>query len=249
MFKPDYGGLVQRPAIEVQGRVRGGRPFLPVLERNLNGHLRSLAHGLPGARQSLILAEEFAGPVGVVDLLAVTRATDALERRRLIGPPFLTSLHDAAVLAALHEHVTRTESHLAQKLGTSISQLRRRLRYLETFGFVRRHGNGFRRSSDLGPAGRAYALEAKVSDWRRGLAQALKYASWCDAASVVLLRAPSDPAVAVAHYSSLGIGLALEDHWLVQPRIGRPNRARRLLLAETVAEAYYRVGSEPSSRA
>lgn len=237
------------PTVEVQGRPPTGRPFLPVHERALEQPLRTLAEHLPGAQEGLLLASEFVGPVGVVDLLAVTRATASLERRIESGPPFLRSVHDAALVAATFEQVTRTEDALAAEVGVSPAQLTRRLRRLVTDGFLFRHGGGYRRCAGLGSAGRAYALEAKVSDWRRGLAQAMKYASWSDAAGVVLLRPPSDITVVRAHFRALGLGLAVQDRWIVRPRLGRPSRARRLLLAESLAEAYYRVGKDPSSAA
>lgn len=237
------------PIVEVQGRPPAGRPFLPVLERTLERPLRSLAERLPGASEDLILASEFVGPVGVVDLLAVTRATASLDQRIETGPPFLRSVHDAALVAATFEQVTRTKDALAYELGSSPTQLSRRLRRLVADGFLTHYGGGYRRCAGLGIAGRAYALEAKVSDWRRGLAQAMKYASWCDAAGVVLLRPPTNIALVRAHFQSLGLGLALQDRWLVRPRLGRPSRARRLLLSESLAEAYYRIGRDPSSAA
>ena len=228
-------GSFGTPVAELRLPPRAGRPFEPVRERQLDSALRSLARTLPGADGGIVLSPEFVGPRGVVDLLAVTRLGDSLERRLAVGPPFLTSEADCSVVMATLVAATRTSSHIARKLGISERQAERRLRDLTARGFIHRVGAGFRRHPSLVATGRAYALEAKVRDWRRGLEQALRYASWSDAAGVVLLLAPTSPAPVLSIFRSFGIGLAVGDTWLVRPRIGHPDPGRRLLLAESLA--------------
>lgn len=223
--------------LEIRRAPRAGRAFAPIRERELDDVLRRLAVRLPGAKQGLILSPEFPGPRGVVDLLAVTRVRDALEERSALGAPFLKSETDCAVVAATHERAVRTSAHIAKALAMSERQVNRRLRELEAHGFVVRAGAGYLRREGLRPLGRAYALEAKVTDWRRGLEQALRYSSWCDAAGVVLLTAPNDTAAVLGRFRALGIGLAVKESWLVRPRLGRANPARRLVLSELLASA------------
>lgn len=239
------------PILEVRGRTRGGRPFLPVLESSLDGPIREIAMRLPGAKNGLVLGAEFVGSLGVVDLLAVAGVGNGFELRERLSVPFLDTEADAAVVAVTYESATRTPKWIAEQAGMSLAQVERRVRDLEAKGFLLREGSGYRRRGGLAPVGRAYAIEAKVSDWRRGLAQALRYSSWCDAAGVVLLQPPSSIDAAQERYRAFGIGLAVRDRWLVRPRLGTPNRARRLLLSERVASAYRDQGvvSSPSSEA
>lgn len=223
--------------VEVRSRTRPGRPFLPVRERELDKTVRTVASRLPGAELGLVLGAEFVGPVGVVDLLAVTRVSDGFRQRSNLDVPHITSESDASIVASTHEAATRTPASIAQELGLSSASVGRRLRDLESRGAVFRAGGGFRRTPGLQPVGRAYAIEAKVSDWRRGLAQALKYASWCDAAGVVLLEATSSLDLAKDRFRDFGLGLAVGERWLVRPRIGKPNAGRRLALSERVSAA------------
>ena len=103
-------------------------------------------------------------------------------------------------------------------------------------GAVLREGKSYRRREGFAPAGRAYALEAKVSDWRRGLAQALRYSTWADASAVVLLREPNDLSSVAERFGDLRVGLAVGRRWIIRPRLQRPMPGRRLALAERLAE-------------
>ena len=114
----------------------------------------------------------------------------------------------------------------------SDEQVVRRARRLAASGHVEACGSGFRRAPGLEPIGRSYALEAKVSDWQKGISQALRYSTWCDAAAVVLLRPPRDLGELRARCSALGVGLGVDGRWVVRPRIGRPNEGLRLALSE-----------------
>lgn len=218
---------------------RAGRRFEPTEERQLDEALRSLAARLPGAADGLILLPEFPGPRGIPDLVAVTKTSPALEARLTMGEPFAVSVAECAVLAATSPNQTRTVVSIAQRLGARIPQIDRRLRELRSKGLVVLAGSGYRRAGPVAPIGRAYAFEAKVSDWRQGLKQAVRYASWCDAAAVVLLNTPRNIAEAKLRCQSMNIGLAIQDRWIIRPRISTPLPSHRLAVSEQIASVVY----------
>lgn len=209
-----------------------GRRFEPTVERSLDGDLVTLAMHLPGAGEGIAIAREFPGGRGIADVVAVTRWQDGLDRRMATGLPFLRNQMDCSVVSVLSANLTRSPRTVGKKLGMSDEQVVRRLRSLIATGHVEAHGSGFRRAPGLEAIGRAYALEAKVSDWQQGISQALRYSTWCDAAAVVLLRPPRDLDDAKDLCSGLDLGLAVGDRWVMRPRIGRPHPGRRLAMSE-----------------
>lgn len=213
-----------------------GRRFEAIDERLLDDDLRRLATSLPGANKGVVVAAEFAGPRGIADLVAFTSTSPDLAARLRADVPFVHGMSDCAVLVALSALQTRSSRTVASSAGMSEQQVIRRLRTLVSAGSVTVHGSGFRRRPEVKPIGRAYAFEAKVSNWRQGLSQALRYGSWCDAASVVLLRPPRDLSFPQQRFDSLGIGLAVQSRWVVRPRLHRPNAALRLALSERFAD-------------
>lgn len=178
-----------------------------------------------------------------MDLLAVTRVGDRFAERIAEGIPFVTSEADSALLARLSPRATRTSEHLAGALGTTGRQARSRLQALSRAGAAQQFGGGYRRRDGLEPIGRAYALEAKVGDWRRGLSQAFRYASWADAVGVVLLERPADLQAVKSQFKAMRIGLAIGDSWFVRPLIGHPDPGRRLALSEQLASDIASTGS------
>lgn len=191
---------------------------------------------LPRASDGLAIVREFPGGRGVADAVAVIGWQESVRHRIELDLPFLLNATDCAVVAALSPNQTRTAPNVAGKLGMSSEQLLRRLRTLITAGYVVTKGSGFRRVSGLEPIGRAYALEAKVSDWRQGVSQALRYSTWCDGAAIVLLKTPRNLSEVKSRCSTLGLGLAAERRWIVRPRIGRPNPGLRLAMSERFAQ-------------
>lgn len=221
---------------ELLGHTRPGRRFEPTMERLLDDDLVTLSTRLPRASDGLAIVREFPGGRGVADVVAVTGWQEPVRQRIALQLPFLLNETDCAVVTALSPNQTRTVPIVAKKLGMSEAQLVRRLRPLVSGGYVELSGSGFRRVRGLEPIGRAYALEAKVSDWRQGISQALRYSTWCDAAAVVLLKAPLDLSEVKARCTMLGLGLAAEGRWIVRPRIGRPHTGLRLAMSEQFAK-------------
>lgn len=216
---------------------RAGHRFQPKDERLLDDDLRHLAERLPGAEKGVIISSEFPGPRGVADLVAITQPFDGLRTRLQLNLPFIDNLTDCVVVASTSPNRVRSMATLARSLGMSLEQAERRLRALAAVGYVTRSGSGFVRNAALVPVGKAYALEAKVSDWRQGLSQALRYSSWCDAAGVVLLNTPRDLPEATHRFKGLGVGLAIQSRWIVRPRTGRPQPGLRLAISEQLASS------------
>jgi len=229
--------LIAGGVSEVVPAPRPGRRFEPVAERELAADLRPLAARLPGASDGLLLIAEMPGPRGVADMVAITHASPGIEERIDAGIPFLENLADCSVVASAMVHRTLSVATISKIAGMSEQQAERRLRSLSRSGHVERVGAGYRRHEQMIPIGRAYAIEAKVSDWQQGIRQALSYSSWCDAASLVLRDGPRDLDEVMNRCRSFGIGLALQSRWLVRPRIGKPRASWRLSVSERMARA------------
>lgn len=217
---------------DLLGPVRSGRRFEPTVERLLDGDLMTLSTRLPGAAAGLALVREFHGGRGIADAVAITGWQEATHNRLALGLPFITNETDCSVMAAFSPNQTRTLPNVARKLGMSEQQLGRRISPLISGGYIEKSGSGYRRAHGFDPVGRAYALEAKVNDWRQGISQALRYSTWCDAAAVVLLKDPRNLTEVKSRCSQLGLGLAAEGRWAVRPRIGRPHPGLRLAASE-----------------
>lgn len=217
---------------EFEGQPRLGHQFEPTTESLLDEDLRMLSTRLPSASSGVAFIREFVGGRGIADAVAITGWRTAVRTRVDLGLPPLLNQTDCAVVAALSPNQTRRIATLTHKLGMSENQVIRHIRALTSAGYVQISGSGYRRMQGLEPIGRAYALEAKVSDWRQGISQALRYSTWCDAASIVLLKEPRNLDEVKIHCSTLGLGLALKGRWVQRPRIGRPNPGLRFAMSE-----------------
>jgi hypothetical protein len=233
LSKPVGGCGVQNSLQEwAPAHIPAGRRFEPVAERALEPVVKDLASRLPGNSLGVFATSEFAGPVGIADLVAVTRAQELLSARLKVGVPILNSLSDASVITSVSLRRWTTVSDVTQRAGMSEAQAVRRLRQLRDVGALIECEVGYRRHPALVPVGRMYAFEAKVSDWRRAIAQALRYARWADAVGVVLLRPPRDLEGLRSYARSLRVGVAIENRWLVRPVLQPVSPSLRLLASE-----------------
>lgn len=217
-------------------RTRAGRRFLPAAELQLSPVLRALAGRLPGAAGGIIAVAELVGPAGLPDLVAMP-STAALHERLALGVPALLAEGDARLVAACSAIRPLSLGAIARRAALSESGVERRLRRLASVGAVLPMSRGWVRASTLRPAGRLYALEAKVSDWQGGIAQALRYGGWADGSGAVLGRLPRNQGPAIEQAHRLGVGLALQDRWLVRPRVHQLPVARRLWASEHLVAA------------
>ncbi len=218
--------------IELSPSPRAGQRFQAKRERELDDALLALATKLPAARNGVAVCREFSGPRGIPDLLATTSFQNALGTREASGVPAITNLSETALLASLPRNVSRTQAWIAEACGLSERQAQSRLRALGASGAVIEDRERYSRHLAIQPIGHTYAFEAKVSDWGQGLAQALRYLTWADAAVIVLLDPPRDLSRAADRCRSLGVGLATGDTWKVRPRLGRPTPGLRMAASE-----------------
>lgn len=217
---------------------RSGSPlFAPTSEERLYPRLADIARLLPGASHSCHLFPQFEGPWGVPDLVALVGGQSTIQRRQdLLIPPVLSE-HDCIVLAAMY--VWTSPEEVAKATGLRPDAIRRRISRLSRLGAILRARNGrIRAVRDLRPVGRIWALEAKIDDWRGGLAQAHRYRMWADGAILMLATAPTKRDELIQRASSFKIGVWAGNGWLARPRIATSsNRARRLWASEHVIKA------------
>jgi len=222
--------------------VRSGRRFEPVAEKALDSDLRALAARFRSTDQVVHSIPEFPGANGIADLLVVSSVGSRLHARLSSGLPFLRSLTDARVAAAIPRGRDLDWRRLAPIVDMSERQVGSTLNRLVSAGVVIRHGGLVRRNIAMAPVGRMYALEAKVSDWRKGMSQALRYSTWSDAAGVVLAEAPQNIEQAKLRARTLGLGLAVRDRWIVRPRLKVPQAGLRLLASEHFVMSLHAAG-------
>lgn len=228
-------------------RPRAGRRFLPTHELALLQPAVDACSGLPGAHRGLLVVQEMTGPIGIPDLTAVVGDPCLLARRLSADVPALLHEVDVAVVSAAHAHRPLTAPSLATALGWPEATVRRRLGHLLRSGALVPAGRGtFVRPESLRPVGRVYAVEAKVSDWRRALLQVRTYGVWADGYVLVMGALSARAVAAVTSEVSLdGGGLVVDGRWLRRPTIRRLPLARRLWASEHVVAAL-RTGYQPS---
>jgi hypothetical protein len=231
--------VLNAPDAISSARPRGGRRFEPIKERELEPDALRAARGLPGAVRGLLVVREVVGPFGIPDLVAVVGPPDVLRRRLAVGVAPLLNEVDAGVVGAAAPIVPRDVQTLAQCLGWSVDTVSRRVPALVRSGALLEARQGlYTRPADLRPVGRLYALETKVSKWRRAIEQGRSYQLWCDAYIVVTASLGSVPVEdLMSEASQDDAGVMVAGRWLARPRVRRRPARHRLWGSEHVVAA------------
>lgn len=206
--------------------------------------------------------QDFAGPgavavfevqsaAGVPDVVATVFDQGVLDERGAGG--FVTDASGVAALLALsdaRESWTSLDAReVASAAGVTPSYARARvLPGLAARGLVMMTAPGRWTAAQCycSPARRLVTVEAKLSDWRRGLGQAARHAAGADAAWLVMDAARTQTAVSKADwFRAAGVGLAGLGRDGTVETLLEPDadgvlrlRARRELLAERLAELH-----------
>jgi hypothetical protein len=229
---------------------RPGRRFEPTHEVALHSDAVAASGALPGAHRGVIVVREMTGPIGIPDFTAMVGGAEALQlRSQLDIPPILNSL-DASIIAVTAARVPKTVDGIAQSLGWSTSTVIRRLPRLLDCGALQQVGESrYVRPAALQPAGRVYAIEAKVRDRVAATNQARAYLAWADSYVLVLGPLGRGPLELVtdAVRADRG-GLVVAGKWIVRPCISKRSNALRFLASEHFFAAT-RTHGQPSVRA
>jgi DNA-binding transcriptional ArsR family regulator len=187
---------------------------------------------------------------GVPDVVAVVLDTTVLSEQPQRG--FITDPTSIATLLFLSDALTSGRSVDVKIIASAVGISPRRassavLPGLAERGLVHTSKRGKWEATKVyrSPAHRIITVEAKLRDWRRGLAQAARHAVSADASWLVLDAAHIKPARAASSlFRSVGVGLASLDDLgnfcqLVSPVGEFTLRLRRELLAQRAASLYY----------
>jgi DNA-binding Lrp family transcriptional regulator len=206
------------PLITLDGTQKPGRRFQPIQELSLHPVALRAAEALPSAHVGVIAARELAGPIGIPDVTALVGNPERLRARLNADVRPLLHRVDVGVLAAASSRRALSIQTFAQRLNWPVETVARRIPNLVRAGALKRSGSGYLRHAAIQPLGRIYAIEAKVSDWRRALIQARAYGVWADA-YVLVMGGLSPRAIEqlLKEVSIDGGGLMVEGVWHRRP--------------------------------
>lgn len=217
--------------------IRNRRPptglFQPTEEKDLDEVLRQIASDLSGdPAMELMMIPQMVGPYGVPDMVvAAFNKKDVGERLKIGAPPILSE-YDSRIVAATSPDQERNLDAIAELSQFPRSTCQRRVSRLVRDGIILRSGDLYLRCAEVKPLNQMWTIEAKVSDWRRGLGQATRYRLWSDWSLLTLANLPKNPAPLVAESRRLGIGLLHRDRWIVRPIRKETAEHRRLWASE-----------------
>lgn len=230
---------------------RPGRRFQPIREADLDGDALSACSALPGAYRGVFVVREMTGPIGIPDLTAMVGGADALQARSKLDVPPITHQVDAAIISAASPKISRTADALSRSLGWPVSTVARRVPGLvERGALIAVDQRRFVRPAALQPAGRIYAIEAKVRDRVAAVNQARSYLSWADSYVLVMGPLGSGPlglltsAVEADHG-----GLVVAGTWIRRPRLSKRLGSHRFCASEHFFAATRGYQIQPSVRA
>jgi hypothetical protein len=227
---------------------RAGRRFEPIQERELHQDALAAARVLPGAGRGLVVVAEFAGPIGIPDFTAYVGNVGRLRARHDLNiAPVLHEL-EAGVVSSAHVRRALSVDDLAAAQGWPTSAILDRVRGLVRRGALIEVGaDRYVRPPALEPAGRFYAIEAKVEDWRSALRQVRTYRIWADS-YVLVMGQLSDRAMTalIAEVERDRGGLMVAGRWVIRPRLGQTAAGRRIQAWESFAAATRAGLSDPA---
>lgn len=220
-------------------RQRPGRRFEPTHELVLHDLAVELSRDLRDASKGLLLIRELAGPIGVPDVTALVGDQGPLEARLALDVPPLVNEIDAAIAAVTYAQKPRSAKAIARVLTWPEETVNRRLPGLLRSGALLPASTGtYTRPEELVPVGQVVAIEAKVKDWRRALAQARSYSVWADNYVLVLgpLAARTIDRLHAEVTTDQG-GLVVDGRWVARPRRRKLGRANRMWASEHLIAA------------
>lgn len=219
-------------------RPRAGRRFEPTHELEILPDALRTARGLPGAHRGLVTVSEMTGPNGIPDFTALVGDERKLDLRLACDVPPLLNEVDAGVVSMSAVRQARSAEQLATSLGWPESTVARRLPSLVRAGALREQDGRFTRHEALQPLGRMYAIEAKVSDWRRALRQGRLYSLWADNYVLVLGPLTDAASTLVLHQVEIdGAGLVIDGRWRRKPSSSKLSAQKRVWAAEHLVAA------------
>jgi hypothetical protein len=231
----DLTGAQKSPRLRTSVRARHGRMFQPADERRLIPQARR-AIALLGGESSVLALAEFNAPFGVPDFTAVVGGQPERTKRLRSGIPALLNEIDAGIVAAASATTPRSAKHLAHLLRWPLEAVQRRLpSLLGTRAIIEPAVGRYTSTPAIKPWGTTYAVEMKVSDWRKGLKQCRRYGLWADGYFLVLASVPAaSREQLLAEVVSDSGGLLVGGEVLSMPRPRSLRRSRRLWAIEHV---------------
>jgi hypothetical protein len=182
---------------------------------------------------------ELHAPFGIPDFTVVVGDADARRARLRLMVPALLNEVDAGIVGVASSERYSSARQIAARTQWPVTTIERRIPGLLRAGALREViAERYRRASALQPIGTVYAIELKVGDWRRALVQCRTYRTWADS-YVLIMQRVSDSSLAELRYKVRrdGGGLIIGDDWLVQPRLAKLPRARRMWTSEHIVAA------------
>lgn len=197
-------------------------------------------HLLPARLEPDVVVSEVPAAIGIVDLLAVTFAPEAVKRRNRLGIGPVCSALRVRVLDGLSCSRWNRVETIARRVGSSAPALTRStLKPLAELDLIELREGRVRSTGAWSPlAARLTAVELKLDKWRGALRQADNFALSTDRAWVILdhqriggVNRHRD------RFKEMGVGLAaIDPHGtlsvLTRPRQRQPVRWLRALIAE-----------------
>jgi len=194
---------------------------------------------IPRQEEGILALREFHAPFGIPDLTVVV-GDHSLRRRRLrLSVPPLVNEIDAGVVSVVNAVRPSSADQISARVGWPISTVRRRIPGLIRVGaLVETAPDRFVRRKEIVPIGTTWAIETKVSEWRRALRQCRTYRTWADGYILIMGRVPSTSlSVLRREVTNDRGGLVIGDDWIVHPRTTKLPSARRLWTSEHIVAA------------